>query len=80
MIRLYLLLASRNLLKRKATALVMLIGLTIGLVCLALVGLYVKHESTYDTSFTRHNTIYRLTFRNGEGSIWPEVHQRWLLF
>ena len=59
-------LAWRSLAKRKITAVIMLAGLTIGLTSVTLVGVFVLHETSYDTTFSSFEQIYRFTFRNDQ--------------
>lgn len=67
MLKYNLLLAWRSLVKRKLTAAIMLTGLTIGLTCVTLIGVFVFHETSYDTTFSHFDKIYRFTFRNDQG-------------
>jgi putative ABC transport system permease protein len=69
MIRNYLTLAVRNLLKRKVYSFINIFGLAIGVaVCLVILK-YIDFESSYDTFHTNAAHIYRTTttsYRNGE--------------
>ena len=60
-------LAWRSIVKRRGTAFIMLIGLVTGITCTALVGIYVLHETSYDTSFSLSEVTYRMTFKNDQG-------------
>ncbi|EOR93282.1 hypothetical protein ADIARSV_3547 [Arcticibacter svalbardensis MN12-7] len=68
MFRHFLLIARRNLLKRKFYSFINIIGLTIGMSCCVLIALYVQHQLSYDRYNTRHDRIYRVlqTFRSVE--------------
>lgn len=56
----YLLIALRNLYKRRFYTSINMFGLTIGLACSALVVLFVRHELRYDEFHPRYQDIYRL--------------------
>lgn len=84
MFRHFLLIAKRNLLKKKLYNLLNIIGLAIGMSCCLFIALYVKHEVSYDRYNTRHDRIYRVlqTFRSVEKgqkitSALPEDYQVW---
>src|ERR1700712_3629046 len=64
----FLLIARRNLLKRKLYSFINIIGLAIGMTCCIVIALYVRHELSYDRYNTRHDHIYRVlqTFRSVE--------------
>jgi putative ABC transport system permease protein len=52
--------ALRNLLKRKGSALLNVLGLVIGITCCLLIFQYVSYERSYDTFQTASSSIYRL--------------------
>lgn len=64
----FLLIARRNLLKRKLYSFINIIGLAIGMTCCIVIALYVQHELSYDRYNTKHDRIYRVlqTFRSVE--------------
>lgn len=66
MLQHFLIIAKRNLLKRKLYSLINIIGLAIGMACCIVIALYVQHELSYDRYHTRHERIYRVlqTFRS----------------
>lgn len=61
MIRNYFKVTYRNLIRQKAFAFINIFGLAIGLACSILIGLYVKHELSYDKFFKDANRLYRVT-------------------
>ncbi|HMG94434.1 MAG TPA: ABC transporter permease, partial [Chryseolinea sp.] len=61
MLRNYLKIAIRNLLRQKAFSIINILGLSIGLACSIVIILYVKHELSYDTFHRNPEAIYRLT-------------------
>ncbi|MEX8547851.1 MAG: ABC transporter permease [Mucilaginibacter sp.] len=80
----FLLIARRNILKRKLYSFLNIIGLAIGMSCCILIALYVQHELSYDHYNTKHDHIYRVlqTFRSGDKgqkvtSPAPEDYQVW---
>jgi putative ABC transport system permease protein len=84
MLKHFLLIARRNLLKRKFYNFINVIGLAIGMTCCILIALYVQHELSYDRYHTNHERIYRVlqTFRSTEKgqkvtSPRPEDYQVW---
>ena len=66
MLRHFLQIAWRNLLKRKFYSLINVAGLAIGMACCVLIALYVMQEKSYDRYHTKHERIYRVlqTFRS----------------
>jgi putative ABC transport system permease protein len=68
MIRNYLKIAFRNLLKYKFISFINLFGLTIGLTCCLLILTYIMNELSYDRQHEQAKNIYRVTrsFRNSE--------------
>jgi putative ABC transport system permease protein len=60
MIRNYIKIAWRNLLRHKGFSLINIIGLTTGLTCCLLLILYIQHELSYDKFHDKGNRIARL--------------------
>ncbi|CAN5272963.1 ABC transporter permease [soil metagenome] len=60
MIKNYLKIAFRNLLKHKGFFLINLLGLSIGMSCCLLIFIYVNNELSYDKFHTKASQIYRL--------------------
>jgi putative ABC transport system permease protein len=60
MIRNYIKIAWRNLVRNKVSSIINISGLAIGLACVMLIGLYVKDELGYDRIFKDANRIYRV--------------------
>jgi len=60
MIRNYIKIAWRNLVRNKVSSIINISGLAIGLACVMLIGLYVKDEFSYDRFFKDANRIYRV--------------------
>lgn len=71
MIRNYLKIAVRNLLKYRFISFINLFGLTVGLTCCLLITTYILNELSYDKYNTNANNIYRVTrtFKNTNGAI-----------
>ncbi len=70
MLRNYLKIAVRNLLKHKAFSFINIIGIAIGLACFLLIALYVRDELGYDRFHQKSDRIYRVTrtFLSSEGT------------
>ncbi len=60
MLRNYVKVSFRNILKRKGFTAINMLGLSIGITAVMLVGLYIHHELTYDQRFPEAKNIYRL--------------------
>ncbi len=60
MIRNYLKVTYRNLIRQKAYAFINIFSLSIGLACSILIGLYVKNEYSYDKFHKDSNNLYRV--------------------
>lgn len=60
MLKSYLTLAIRNMLKNKGYSAINIIGLAIGMTCCVLISLYVWSELTYDSCFENSDRIYRV--------------------
>ncbi|GAA4325314.1 ABC transporter permease [Flaviaesturariibacter amylovorans] len=72
MLRNYLKIAWRNLMRHKLTSGINLFGLAVGLTCCLLIGLYITHELSYDRQHPQAKNTYRLerTFLNfNDGSV-----------
>src|SRR5260221_3902366 len=61
MLRNYITIAFRNLIKHKIFSLINIFGLSIGITCCVLLSLYIQDEFAYETHFDRYKDIYRLT-------------------
>src|SRR5258708_7097086 len=68
MLRNYLKLTWRNLIRNKVSSVINISGLTIGLACVILIGLYVKDELSYDRFFPDAARIYRVNTHEKIGS------------
>lgn len=62
MLKNYLKVAVRNLLRHKAYSLINILGLSIGLTCCLLLFMYVQHELSYDKFHAKSDRIYRLKY------------------
>lgn len=60
MIRNYLTIAWRNLMKNKVFSFINILGLSVGLTCCFLITLYVSHETSYDKHHANGGRIYKL--------------------
>jgi putative ABC transport system permease protein len=71
MIKNYLKMAWRNLMKHKFISFINLFGLTVGLTCCLLITAYVLYETSYDRYNKNANRIYRVTrsFNNRDGVV-----------
>ena len=56
----YLNIAICNLARHKAYTFINIAGLAIGMACCALILLYVRYETSYDTFYTKSDLIYRV--------------------
>ena len=65
MIRNYLKLALRNLMKHKTFSFINIFGLAIGFICCMLISLYIYHEYSYDKYHSKGERIYQLNSRMG---------------
>jgi putative ABC transport system permease protein len=61
MIRSYLSIAGRNLIRQGRYSCINVVGLTIGLACFMVIALFVYHELSYDTQWTSSDRIYRVS-------------------
>ena len=71
MIRNYLKIAIRNLLKHRFISFINLFGLTVGLTCCMLITAYILNELSYDRHHKNADNIYRVTrsFNNQDGVV-----------
>lgn len=60
MLKSYLKIAYRNLLKNKVFSLINILGLSMGISCCLIIGIYVLHELSYDRFFPNADRIYRV--------------------
>lgn len=60
MIRNFFRIALRNLFRQRAYSLFNLIGLSLGIACGLLLTLHIKEELSYESSFSKHDRIYRM--------------------
>ena len=60
MIRNYLTIAWRNLMKNKVFSFINVLGLSVGLTCCILISLYIHHETSYDKHYANGERIYKL--------------------
>jgi len=56
----YLKITLRNLYREKLYAIINIFGLSLGIGCCLLLGLYINNELSYDRHFTNHQNIYRV--------------------
>jgi putative ABC transport system permease protein len=63
MIRNYITIAVRNLLKHKIFSIINIVGLSMGIACCVLLALYIKDEFSYEKHFAGYENIYRITSR-----------------
>ncbi|MXV14852.1 ABC transporter permease [Hufsiella ginkgonis] len=68
MLRNYLHIALRNLLKKKGFTFINISGLAIGMTCVILISLYVKNELSYDRSFNDSDRIFRVNINGKMGA------------
>ena len=72
MIKNYIKIAFRNLIKNKTYSIINILGLSIGLACSIMVLLYLKNEFTYDNMHVHKKDIYRVGFN----LTMPDGHER----
>ena len=68
MIKNFLKIAFRNMIKNKFYSLINIFGLSIGMVCFILIALYIMHEGSYDRYHRNANDIYRVVKRVDQGN------------
>ncbi|HVT86293.1 MAG TPA: ABC transporter permease [Chitinophagaceae bacterium] len=76
MIKNYFKTAWRNLAKNKALAIINIVGLSIGLTCFMLIGVFVYNELNYDKYPSEAKNIYRILLSvtgNGDVAVYPNV-------
>ncbi|SDD21596.1 putative ABC transport system permease protein [Mucilaginibacter pineti] len=61
MLKNYIKIAFRNLIRDKAYSVLNLIGLSMGLASVIMIMAYVRYELSYDKSYSNHTQVYRLT-------------------
>ena len=64
MIRNYVIIAWRNILRYRLNSTLTIVGLALGLACCLLIVLHVKEEISYDKGFSKADRIYRITSEN----------------
>lgn len=69
MLRNYLLIAWRNLVKSKVFSLINVLGLTIGITVCMMIFLYIMHEFSYDEFHEKKNRIYRVMRNNTDSDL-----------
>ncbi|GAA4803123.1 ABC transporter permease [Olivibacter ginsenosidimutans] len=62
MIRNYIKIAWRNILRYKSNTAFNVLGLSLGIVCTLFLTLYITNELSYDKSFSKHDRIYRMVY------------------
>ncbi len=67
MIKNYLKIALRNIIKHKGISSINVVGLAIGIACSILILLFVTHELSYDKFHEKADRIYRLAIRASIG-------------
>ncbi len=67
MLKNYFKVALRNLRKNKLYSFVNIVGLTIGITCCILIGLYIAHEWSYDRFHKNADRIARVTMEYSTG-------------
>ncbi len=60
MIRNYIFTAWRNAVRSRATSIINIFGLTIGLTCFILIALYIRYEMSYDLNHEKSDRTYRI--------------------
>ncbi len=64
MLKNYITIALRNILRHKTYSFINVFGLSIGLACVILIALFVRHEWTYDTFHEHKDSIFRVQIAN----------------
>jgi hypothetical protein len=64
MIKHYLKVAVRNLLKYRSQTLISVAGLAVGFACFAMSALWIRYEMTYDSFHANADRLYRVSFRD----------------
>ena len=75
MLRNYFVVALRNLLRNKSASLIKVIGLSVGMICFAIISLFIYHELSYDRFHENPDQVYRVVkdFVNDDGSKIPDA-------
>lgn len=60
----YLTIALRSLTKSKLHTIINVSGLSLGIACVFLIALYIKHETGYDQFYPQHENLYRITWND----------------
>jgi len=68
MIRNYIKIARRNLIRNKVSSFINISGLAVGLACVMLIGMYVKDEFGYDSFFKDSQRIFRVNIHEKMGN------------
>ncbi|HEY4326746.1 MAG TPA: ABC transporter permease [Mucilaginibacter sp.] len=68
MLKNYITIAWRNLVRNKVSSIINISGLAIGLACVLLIGMYVKDELSYDRFFKDSNRIFRVNIDGKMGN------------
>ena len=75
MLRNYFITALRNILRNKIQSLIQVLSLAIGITAAIMIGLYVKHEFSYDRFHEKLDRIYRVEF-GAQVGLWSAIgHQ-----
>ena len=77
MLKNYVQIALRSLLKNTAYTIINITGLAIGLACFVLIGIYIRNEINYDRFFANAENIYRVNTYvdvNGISNSYPAAH------
>lgn len=73
MFRNYLKVAFRHIKRRKVYSFINVLGLTIGMTCFILIGLWVKDELSFDRFHRNKDRIFRILNRTPDGSAWSSI-------
>jgi putative ABC transport system permease protein len=75
MLRNYITVTLRNMLRDKTSTLIKVTSLSVGLICFSIISLFVYHELSFDRFHKKPNQIYRVVkdFVNDDGSIIPDA-------
>src|SRR5687768_12993962 len=75
MLRNYFNVALRNLLRSKSASLIKIISLSVGMVCFAIISLFIAHELSYDRFHEDPEQVFRVVkdFVNDDGSKIPDA-------
>lgn len=68
MLKNYIKIAFRNLIRDKSFSILNLIGLSVGLASVIMIMAYVRYELSYDKSYSNNKQVYRLIEENKEGN------------